>query len=176
MSLRTTALAVLALGLAVSGCGDLPTPDKGKDPLRPYRIAVHPRTVTPSEIAGQPAGSPQRALLEWFGAIQQGRARQAADLYDPALGIRAPAIRRQRRLARNFFRYVGIDRLLDTRREGDRATVFAFLSRAWRAPNRRVNQYDQAQAFDLIRVGGRWLLADDYFLQLTAVPRPFAGS
>lgn len=176
MRTASIAVAALTLGLAVVGCGDLPTPDKGADPSRPYRVVVSPQRIGPREIDRQPAGSPQRALLSWFGALQRGDAHAAASMLDPALRVDVAKVRRQRRIARNFFRYVGIGQLLDTTRAGDRATVFTTLARAWKAPNHRVNQYNQAQAFDLIRVNGRWLIADNYFLSLTAAPRRFAGS
>jgi len=176
MSRRSLVLALLTPALALAGCGELPTPHKGSDASRPYRVLVPPRVVDARDIDGQPAGSPQRVVLEWFGALQRGDTRRAASLFDPALKITPGEVRRQRRAAHNYFRYVGLNQLLDTQRSGDHATVFTILSRAWRAPNKRVNQYDQAQGFDMVRTGGRWWLADDYFLTLTAVPRAFAGS
>ena len=80
MSARLTTYAALALSLGAGGCGQLGTPDRGADPDRPYRLLVPPATVGSKQIERAAPGSPKRAFLAWFGALQRRDVEAAAKL------------------------------------------------------------------------------------------------
>lgn len=160
---RAALLAVIAAG-AVAGCGDLSTPPKGTDPTRPYRLPERPAPISLSEIAQVPANTPRGALLRWFRALQVGDLAAARRLYAPDVRPSLRHLRASRRAAGGLLTQASFDRVLDVTREGTTATVFTLLVRNMRAPNGQDDRYTLPQGFALRRVGGRWLIADDFWL------------
>ncbi len=163
---------VLAAGLvcatAAAGCGELPTPPKGRDPTRPYRLPADVSFVTAAAIARAPAGGPERTFLTWFRALQTQNFALACRLYDAPVRPSAHQLARRSRLAKGLLGEASLYRVLDVERNGDSATVFTLLVRRLRAPNGQSDLYTLPQAFVLRRVSGRWVLADDLFLRQLA--------
>lgn len=157
-------LPVALLAVAAVGCGELPTPPKGTDPTRPYRLAMRPEAIPLATVRDAAAGSPERALLTWFRAIQLGRLQTALSLYDPAVRPTLRELRRQRNAAEALLGQASFDRVVNVAGSGDTATVFALLVRRLRAPNGQTDHYTLPQGFAMRRAGDRWVLADNLFL------------
>ena len=148
---------VLSAGLIVGGCGQLGASWKGT------RLE-QPAVIAPAEVQRYPADAPQRSFLAWFRALQLDDTATAAGFYDKALGLSPKRVARSRRRARRLLREAGLE-VVDVSRGGRRATVFTLLTVRRVAPNGRVDAYVTPQAFDLVRVGGAWKLANNLFLQ-----------
>jgi hypothetical protein len=152
--------ALLAAGLAVSlgGCGEIGRDWKG---LR----------LMPAEVVGQPAiravprGSPARTVLEWYRAVQRRDAAGAMRLYSRRVRPTPDAMHYEFTATGGFFAGVTLDRVADVTARRGRATVFTELRYRWQAPNGRGVEVHQPQAFPLVREGGQWRLADDYFMR-----------
>jgi hypothetical protein len=116
-------------------------------------------------LARYPPGSPQRAVLKWYGALQRNDVL-AVRRYYPARArfTTPPELRYQMGQARHFFQRVGLGPLsLDAVRSGS-ATVVTDLRVRWEAPNGRAVELRSPQSFTLVRERGRWQFADTYFL------------
>jgi hypothetical protein len=53
---------------------------------------------------------------------------------------------------------------VDVEKWGRRATVLAFLTKEFRHPNGRTDKTSVATSFNVVRQGGRWLLADNRYI------------
>jgi len=165
-------MAAASVLVALAGCGSLATPPKGLDPERPYRIPQNTAPISLREIADSPPGSPQRALLRWFRALQVGDLQTAQSLFAPDARPSIAGLRLSRRAAEPLFREASFDRVLDVDRDGPYATAFALLVRDLRAPNGQDDRYTLPQGFPLRRVAGHWLIADDLWLAQFRAARP----
>lgn len=160
---RAAVVVAVAAG-ALAGCGELSTPPKGSDPTRPYRLPEPTRPISPAEVARVPANTPRGALLRWFRALQVGDLPAARALYAPDVRPSLRDLRVSRLAARELLSEASFDRVLDVTSDGSTATVFTLLVRNMRAPNGQDDRYTLPQGFALRRVGGRWLIADDFWL------------
>ena len=93
--------------------------------------------VTRRQLSRYPAGSPERAFLAWFGALQRSDARKAVRYYAPALGLSVREIARLRKEA-DGFDVLGPPRIVRVATRGNVATVTV--------RNRTVLDQDQAGA------------------------------
>jgi hypothetical protein len=162
------ALPLLA-ALIAGGCGELGASWRGTRTVRP-------RVVPTAEVARYAADTPQRAFLAWFRALQLGDPA-AAIFYDKTLRMSPGRIAHLRKgTASALFKEVGAPEVLDVSRDGHRATVFTLLTARRAAPNGRVDSYVTPQAFNLVRTGGSWRVADNRFLETAdALHRDFVG-
>jgi hypothetical protein len=152
----THALPVLVL-LALGGCGELGTDRKGVQPVQAERLEA-------TMIERYAAGTPERTVLEWFRALQDGDVGRAAAFYSAGLGVDAQRIARERRTATRFFNRFSLSGVVDVTRSGERATVFTELAAGWAAPNGRGQEIRRPQSFTLAREDSGWRLVDDLFL------------
>lgn len=127
--------------------------------------------LTRSDLASAETGTPKRALLTWWSHLQQRRLAGYIDAFseplratlksDPrtrlALDAISPAIR------------TGRPTILSVVRAGERATVYTRILYRQRAAAGGVKTVPAARAFVLVRQDGRWLLAEDFFVQ-SSVP------
>jgi hypothetical protein len=159
-------LVVLSLAAALSACGDL----SGR--YRPSQIVPPPR-VDERTLARYPAGSPQRAILGWYGTLQRGDAAALRPYYSSRTPFMHPtALRFQVAQARPFFHRVSLGPLaVDTVRPGS-ATIVTDLRVRWEAQNGRAQELRSPQSFTLVRERGRWRFADTYFLRFASHFKP----
>jgi hypothetical protein len=121
--------------------------------------------VTAAQIARQPAGSPQRALLEFWREMQYRNVPLAVDYFDPRLRVT------ERRLSDTISVVARHRKLGDTAlaiREvdvrGKTATVRTVLTLESSPADGEFSYDELAQAFNMRRTDGRWRLADNNFL------------
>jgi ketosteroid isomerase-like protein len=150
-------VALVLVLVLLQGCGELGASRRGVQ-------AVRPETVGERTIERYAEGSPERTVLEWLRALQEGDARRAASFYSGALQVDEQQIARERRTAARFFDRFGLSGVLDVSRSGDRAIVFTEIAARWAAPNGRGEEVRRPQSFSLIREAAAWRLADDLFL------------
>jgi hypothetical protein len=81
--MRRAAAAIVLCCAVLAGCGD----NTGQT-----RYLNHPRVISGSQVNSLPAGSPERAAIEWGRAVIYADPITAARLYDPALHVRAAAL------------------------------------------------------------------------------------
>jgi hypothetical protein len=118
-------------------------------------------------VVAQPAGSPQRALVEWLSLMQQGRIEPALDYYARSVDIPEDQLRFIWAAAQDYWAQLGPPRIVTVERDGSRATVYAVLTRSTEAPNGRLDVFRRPFAFRLREERGGWRLADDLFLFTT---------
>ena len=123
-----------------------------------------PTLLSAAAVERQPAGSPARALFEWWRAMQfdDSRARRRATTpprWAHARAARAPA----RRWPRGAFG--ARPRVVEVDESGDRATVSVLLESRTRNPNGRVDVLRVPRSFELVREDGDWRLADNRYLE-----------
>ncbi len=119
-------------------------------------------------LARYPAGSPERAFLEWFGAMQRSDARTAVRYYAPELGLTAAELARRRAQASGFDDF-GPPKPVAVRTRGARATVIVRLRRLRHLANGTVEfAVSRPTSFELRKAGGRWVLPNNGFLDVLA--------
>lgn len=147
--------AVIALACLLGGCGRLGASYKG--------MRLDPPTTIGPELAQYPADSPQRAVLEWYRAIQLGNVSAAATYYVGAARVTPTRVDRFRRSA--FFSVFQPPRILSAWHRHGSTTVFTSLEARWSAPDGRSYSFTLPQGFELHRLGSAWKLGDDHFLR-----------
>ena len=106
-------------------------------------------------------------MLLWCAALERRDYATAASYYNPALGITAATMKSELNTlqAAGYFAYFSGPTIIDSELRGNRATVFTDFKLNWQYPNGNTFQYLRPQAFELIHVGTRSTIADDYFLR-----------
>jgi hypothetical protein len=117
------------------------------------------------ELARHPAGSPQRAFLEWFGALQRKRSAAAVRYYAPELKLGERELTRLRGQAAYAFDSLGPPRILGMSRRGDVATVRVGL-RNYTSPTDF--RESPPTTFRLRRADGQWRLTGNGLLDILA--------
>lgn len=157
-TLRIAVALLVAAGLLVAGCGDdasAPIPD---------------RPLTSDEIARYEAGSPERAVAEWWRDVQFNNARGVASRYAPGADV-APEIL-QNQISRSETFFSGKPRVDAVERVGDRATVYVLVLGGTGRGGR-----PEAVPLRLKMVDGEWKIADNELLERLAAERaPSAGT
>jgi hypothetical protein len=142
--------------VTAAGCGELGDGGGTKGP----------RTIGRAQVEAHPAGSPERAFIEWWRDVLAADAVAAAARYDPALRITPGDVRRQRFTAAGWFSQMGPPRIVEVLREGDEATIHVLLQRESFAPNGRRDVGVAPRAVHLRRIDGEWKLSDNMVLRL----------
>ena len=146
-----------AVALAFAGCGGF-----GDDEVteRVQRSAL----LSKAQVERLPANSPERAVFEWWRALQFDNAVVAARYYADSLGLSEADIEG---ILRKGPQGRGLDkrpRLVEVQRQGDKAVVLTLLEVEQRNPNGRIDRQQQARAFNLVREDGEWKLAENNYL------------
>jgi hypothetical protein len=165
--LRRLLALCLPAALLLAACGDLPDAKERPEPAH---------RVTSAEVVRQaPAGTPERAFLEWYRALQLGDDDAVAAAYKPSLKIVGAGVGLIRALAPKFLaslgppRIVGVTHTPKSRYTPKGASVYAILPNEMRQPNGRIDVFRRPRAFHFVRVGGEWKLNDFKFMQNIAV-------
>jgi hypothetical protein len=153
-SLITTSLALLACAGSV-GCGGF-----GGDDVT--QRVTEPALVSKKQVERQPAGSPQRALLMWWRALQYKNAVEAVGYFSASLHMTPRRVSRYIQAADSSL--VNRPLLVDEDTVGDKAIVRVLMERITKNPNGRLDRERKAQGFNLVREGGSWKLADNLYL------------
>ncbi len=140
---------MLGLCAAVlAGCGD----NKGQT-----RYLNHPRVISQNQVDSLPAGSPERAAIEWGRAVVFADAVGAARLYDPALHVRASALPARLKTVESAVSAFRSVRVADvTRLSPRRAKVVADVTGSTGNPG---EEGHILLTFPMKRVNGEWKLA-----------------
>ena len=152
---RSSLIAAALAALVCAGCGGFGGGEVTE------RITQSP-LLTERQVERQPVGSPQRAVFEWWRALQFKNAVEASRYFKSSLGL----------TPRKLYRYLpsaepavaNRPRLFDVETSGDRAIVRLLLEKTTTSPNGRADRARKAQAFNLVREHGDWKLSDNYFL------------
>ena len=118
-----------------------------------------PTLLSAAAVERQPAGSPGRAFLEWWRAMQFDDVRAGARHYAAASAVTREQLDRQLQLATGAFG--ARPRVVDVDEAGERATVLVLLETRARNPNGRVDVLRVPRSFELVREEGDWRLADN---------------
>jgi hypothetical protein len=155
--MRRRALIASSLALlSCAGCGGF-----GGDEAPPERV-TGPALLTDKQIERQPAGSPQRAVFEWWRGLQFKNAVEAAPYFSSSLHMTPTKLTKYLPAVESAFTYR--PRLIDVQESGDTAIVRLLLEKTTRNPNGRLDREQKAQAFNLVRQGGSWKLSDNLYL------------
>lgn len=125
--------------------------------MLPYTTSPPPNLVSQTDISATAAGSPQRALLEWFEAVQFRDLAAVHGLTAPESVTRValPALDQQ-------IDRVGValahPQLVSARANSTTAVIRALL--VTYDPQVRKGSFSFPWTFRLLRSGGRWLVAD----------------
>jgi hypothetical protein len=149
-------VAGLALGMClVPGCGF------GGD--EPTERVQQPTLLRAADVNRHAAGSPARALLEWWRAMQFDNATAAAGYYAASLRLEPEQIDRQLVLSRTAFN--GRPRVIQVDERDDRATVLVLFEQRIANPNGRVDVVRSPRGFNLVRENGEWKIADNLYVE-----------
>jgi len=117
-------------------------------------IVTGPPLLKQAEVEAEPVGSPERAALEWWFAVQQNDPEQAVTFYTEELPI--PALAGQLNLVGGTLG--GSVAIKSVKRSGNEATVVATQTiPGAKPPSREVT-------LRLTRAGGAWKLSDNLVL------------
>ncbi len=156
-------LPVVACAAIVAGCGEL-----GGD----SRPKIRPIIVTTAEVAAQPAGSPQRAFMAWYRALQRKDARAASRLYVRSAGVTPATFATERAQSEYALKRLAPPRILSVVASGRAAQMRVRFREGGLLPNGHTRSYDSsAGTVDLRREDGRWKLSSNAFLMLLARER-----
>jgi hypothetical protein len=150
-------VALAAPVLLLGGCGQLGASYTG--------FRLNPRVLVDQKLIDRyPPRTPQRTLLQWYGALQQGDITHASAFYAPWVRITPRGLAFIRTAESRYFMLAPPPAIVGILRSQTRTTVFTVIEFHWRVPNGRSYVYRRPQAFDLQQLRGEWRLADDYFV------------
>jgi hypothetical protein len=157
-------LPFIACAAVVAGCGAL-----GGD----FRPDVVPIVVSRADVAARPKGSPERAFLTWFRALQRRDARGASRVYLPSLGVTAHEFAVQREQAAYALDRLAPPRIGKRTITGPVARLRIRFRGGGLMPNGQTRLYDADFAtFEFRRVRGAWKLSTNTFLTILARTGP----
>ena len=155
--MRRPALIASCLALlACAGCGGF-----GGDDSPPERISG-PALLTQKQVDKQPVGSPQRAIFEWWRALQFKNTPEAVPYFSPSLHMTPSRLTKYLPAAESALAYR--PRLVEVQESGDKAIVRVLLEKITTNPNGRLDRERKAQAFNLVREDGSWKLSENLYL------------
>jgi hypothetical protein len=154
--------AVVVLALAAAGCGG------GSAPPSSAQGAAQ-QLLRQSDLARYPAGSPARAILEWWRSAQFADAEGYRAAFAPPL---RSAVAKDPRAADALNYFAGAIRdarpkILSVSAAKGRATVYTLIEYRQPIGTTRYITSTVPRAFTLERIASRWLLTDDAFVQTT---------
>jgi hypothetical protein len=158
---RAAAAAALLAVMALGGCGAF-----GDDPVT-ERVQQN-ALLSKHHVERYPAGSPARAFLEWWRAIQYQNAPVAVRYYKRSLGITVRKMDRQLGYGPGALGLTARPLIVEVDENGDSATVLTQLESIVDNPNGRADKVRRARGFNLVREDGEWKLADNLFLDAQA--------
>jgi hypothetical protein len=144
-------ILTVAMVAAITGCAS----SKGESTqVESVALVTGPPLLTEEQVKAQPAGSPERAALEWWFAVQQNDPELAATFYAEEPPV--PALAGQFNLVGATLG--GTVKIDSVKRSGKEATVVATqtISGA-KPPSRDVT-------LRLARIGGTWKLTENLAL------------
>ncbi len=150
-------ITLIAL-LAVCGCGSLQSDDAG-------RRVEGPWLLTRAAVEGQPPGSPQRTVFEWWRALQFDDASVASSYYSKAVAMSPARMERQLAVGATGLGLLSRPRLVEVTEGAGQAKVFVLLESKAGQPNGRIDVKQTARAFDLTREDDEWKLTDNSYLE-----------
>jgi hypothetical protein len=156
---RATGLAAVLAVATVTGCADIGTKDETE------RVQ-QPQLVHQAEIDRYPKGSPAWTLLAWWRALQFNAPANAVAFYDSRVPVTKQVLQQQL-LAGPALGLNDRPRVFDVDEQGDKATVYVLLAHVVRNPNGRNDETRTPRAFNLVRDGGEWKLADNEYIAHT---------
>jgi hypothetical protein len=156
---RCAAALCAAGAVLLSGCGDLPDEPAVEGPGR---------HISARQVAAQPPGSPQRAVLQWLLHLQRSDTSAALRDYASSVSLNRSEMLFMRAATRTQFRYLGPPKVLDVERRGSEATVYTMLQSETKAPNGRLDVSRRPRAFHVKLEDGRWKLSDNLWLAFMA--------
>lgn len=127
-----------------------------------------PRLLTRAQVERQPVGSPQRTVFEWWRALQFDNALAAKRYYAESVGMTTARLDRQLAFGAGALTLDYRPRLVAVEEDGDRATVDVLLEYKKGNPNGRTDTLQIARAFNLVREGVKWKLAENLYLERRA--------
>jgi hypothetical protein len=152
--------AVAAVALVLVGCSSI-----GSDEQTPTERVEQPRYLRQAVVERQPTGSPGRAFLEWWRALQFDNPVAVSVHYASELGLTPAKVEAQLAYGPGAFSFSSTPKIVETVREGNRATVNVLMTRILRAPNGRVDKVRTARGFNFVREGGEWRLSENLYLE-----------
>jgi hypothetical protein len=155
MTRRQWPFAAPLLLLALAGCGGF-----GDDDVT-NRVVVQ-GVVSSQQVDRQPAGSPQRAVLEWWRALQYRNPVEAARYYSADQHMTVKRMAKYIKPADPAL--VQRPKLVDAEISGNGAIVRLMLDQMTKNANGRVDHERKAQAFNLVHEHGEWKLSDNLYL------------
>jgi hypothetical protein len=152
-------ICIALVGSGLAACGSDDKTASNVDPSG--RSGSVSNIVTPGEISAQPAGSPQRALLSWFAAVQFKDYEGVSEFFAPeALKRISPA--RLRRDVNLVAPALGHPLVVESRPNGDK-TVLRVLVQSFAAGTKGPTS-NTPQTFVMVKDGNDWKLADPNYL------------
>lgn len=160
MSRRIVAGMVVAVALVAAGCGE------GGDPPPPGTPSAAEFLLTPADIRRQPADSPQAALMEWWRGIQYND-------FEGYTGALVAPLRAQREASDEARRDLTLasgelihsqPEIGDVKESGDETTIYTRIETRQPVGATRFTTSSSPQAFTLVREGGQWRIADDFYV------------
>jgi hypothetical protein len=120
-------------------------------------------------VAAQPAGSPQRAFLAWYRALQRKDARAASRLYVRSAGVTPATFAVERAKSNYALKRLAPPRILTTTVSGRTAQMRIRFREGGSLPNGHRRSYPTSLGtVTLQREDGSWKLATNSFLSLLA--------
>jgi hypothetical protein len=165
-TIRRAAVSAAALGvlaLPAAGCGGGGSAPAAQLPGPAQQI------LSRSDVTKYSAGTPQRALLQWWRDIQYSNLTGYMNGFQPRV---------RRVLARDANTAPGLrwfsgavqtvrPSIVDTEQHGSRVVIYTNLDTRTAVGARHFVTSTRAQAFSLVKKAGAWKLADDSFVQST---------
>jgi hypothetical protein len=140
--------AVLFTALGVSACGGGSSDSESASTAESFVSAENLNRYEP--------GTPQRTVMQWWKAVQFGNATVVHHYYAPGKGPRLSALQRELAVASNQF--AAIPTIDSAELRGNKDTLYLFATRPGSSAPPR------AMSVNLVRIDGRWGLADDQLL------------
>jgi hypothetical protein len=157
---RILAGMVVAVALVATGCGE------GGDPPPPGTPSAAEYLLTPADIRRQPEDSPQAALMEWWRSIQYNDFDGYANaLVAPLRAQREASDRARRDLTLASGELIRSQpEIADVREDGNETTIYTRIETRQPVGATRFTTSSSPQAFTLVREGGEWRIADDFYV------------
>lgn len=160
MARKILAGMAVAAALIGAGCGE------GGDPPPPGEPSAAEYLITPADLRRQPDDSPQAALMEWWRSIQYND-------FEGYVGALVAPVRAQRQASERAPRDLTLasgelirsqPEIASVEENGNEATVYTRIETRQPIGATRFTTSSSPQAFTLVREGGEWRIADDFYV------------